>query len=454
MIRLSPRVRVAIKPRFVLVSGVIAFALGGIGSSAAAVTTHSEPTTLHSAKAAPVTLVVWDAFSRDPRKSLIDKFNSEFEKAHPGVHIDRVTKEFNDYNATVKLVLSSPNPPDVVTGNQGWSADGVMIKAGLLAPLDKYDKEYGWSKRFGNLDELKWSSDGAQWGTGHLYGVSYSSSINGVFFNKANLKKLGLSVPKTFAEFVSDMAKAKAAGMIPLQLGDQDKWPGTQNFQMLQDMYTSPTVLRNWIYGRNNVSFATPANMKAAAMLKDWASEGYITPGSIGTPYDAVNANFANGQGLFDYTGTWETGLFAEKMKDNVGFFLVPAASAGTVPLAVGSLELPWHVSARSTHKDLAAAYIAFIMSKQNAPAVLKSGEIPVNPVSTAHVTPVIADTLRAWKEVTGADKLVPFLDWATPDMLLTVGGATQGLLGGQSSPQTFVDTVQSHYGAFEKARQ
>lgn len=450
MTRLGSRMRP--RRRVLLAVVLAALTAGAVAAASTAVASTSRAAVAHHAKTS-VTLVVWDAFSRDPRKSLIDKFNAEFERAHPGVHIDRVTKEFNDYNATVKLVLSASNPPDVVTGNQGWSADGVMVKAGLLAPLDQYDKKYGWSKRFGNLDELKWTADGKTWGTGHLYGVSYSSSINGVFYNKTNMKKLGLGIPKTFAEFTADLAKAKAAGMIPIQLGDQDKWPGTQNFQMLQDLYNSPTVLRNWIYGRGNVSFATPANMKAAALLKQWSKDGYITPGSIGIPYDSANANFASGQGLFDYSGTWLTGLFAQKMGKNVGFFLVPPMKAGTVPLAVGSLELPWHISARSQHKDLAAAYIAFIMSKQNAPAVLKSGEIPVNPVSTKHVTPVIADTLRAWKLVTAHNKLVPFLDWATPDMLLTVGGATQGLLGEQSSPKQFVDTVESHYAAFEKSR-
>jgi len=452
MTRLGSWARFVQQRRLALVSGVIALAVGGIGSASAAVTSSAGPSKAHARKAS-TTLVVWDAFARDPRKSLIDGFNAAFEKAHPGVHINRVTKEFNDYNATVKLVLSASHPPDVVTGNQGWSADGIMIKAGLLAPLDSYDKKYGWSKRVGNLGELKWSADGKTWGAGHLYGVSYSSSINGVFYNKANMKKLGIGIPKTFAEFTSDLAKAKAAGVVPIQLGDQDKWPGTQNFQMLQDLYTSPTVLRNWIYGRGNVSFATAANMKAAQLLKDWSAAGYITPGSIGTPYDSANANFAAGQGLFDYSGTWLTGLFAQKMKNNVGFFLVPPLTAGQVPLAVGSLELPWHISARSKNKDLAAAYIAFIMSKQNAAAVLKSGEIPVNSVSTKNVTPVIADTLRAWKTVTSHDKLVPFLDWATPDMLLTVGGATQGLLGNHSTAQQFVNTVQSHYAAFQKTR-
>jgi raffinose/stachyose/melibiose transport system substrate-binding protein len=448
MIRLGSRPRLS--RRLALGALLLALAVGAL--SASAVASPSGAAGAMHAKA-NTTLVVWDAFARDPRKSLIDRFNAEFEKAHPGVHIDRVTKEFNDYNATVKLVLSASNPPDVVTGNQGWSADGIMVKAGLLAPLDTYDQKYGWSKRFGNLNELKWSADGKTWGSGHLYGVSYSSSINGVFYNKANMRKLGIGIPKTFAEFTADLAKAKAAGMTPIQLGDEDKWPGTQNFQMLQDLYSSPTVLRNWIYGKGNVNFSSAANMKAAALLTQWSKDGYITPGSIGIPYDSANANFAAGQGLFDYSGTWLTGLFAQKMKNNVGFFLVPPAKAGQVPLAVGSLELPWHISARSTHKDLAAAYIAFIMSKQNAAAVLKSGEIPVNPVSTKNVTPVIADTLRAWKLVTSHDKLVPFLDWATPDMLLTVGGATQGLLGAQSTPKQFVDTVQSHYSAFQKTK-
>src|SRR5947209_4915236 len=128
---------------------VLALALAGCGLSPGG----SKPKTTKEASVktgitekGPVTLTVWDVNTGD---KTFDTLNRHFEKLHPNVKIVRVTKSYGDYFTTLKLALSSNNPPDVVQGNQGWSSggDGVLVAAGLIDPLDDWAKAYGWGSR-------------------------------------------------------------------------------------------------------------------------------------------------------------------------------------------------------------------------------------------------------------------------------------------------------------------
>ena len=63
---------------------------------------------------------------------------------------------------------------------------GEIVKAGLLRPVDDYAKVYGWNDRYSStlLDLNKFSSDGSEFGSGELYGLSQMGEIVGVFYNK------------------------------------------------------------------------------------------------------------------------------------------------------------------------------------------------------------------------------------------------------------------------------
>src|SRR2546423_14945479 len=90
--------------------------------------------------------------------------------------------------------MSGNNPPDVAAGNQGYQVDGELVKAGLILPLDKYAKAYGWEKSFSDLalQQFKWSPDGKQFGTGSIYGGAQSGQAVGVFAHLAKPENAGV----------------------------------------------------------------------------------------------------------------------------------------------------------------------------------------------------------------------------------------------------------------------
>ena len=79
-----------------------------------------------------------------------------------------------------------------------------------------------------------------------------------------------------------------------------------------------------------------------------------------------------------------------------------------------------------------------------------ETGNLPV--VDTAAHTPasgVMKDVFTAYGDVTQDGQLLPYLDYATPTMNTTLGQALQSLIGGETTPAQFTETVEADYADF-----
>src|ERR1700712_5186523 len=190
---------------------------GGASSSTSAAAVSKDV-----AAAGDVTLTVWDQNTDGGNNTAQAKLNAAFEKKYPNVKITRVSRSFSDLKTTLKLALTSKNPPDVVQANQGYPDMGSFVSGGLLRPEDDYAKLYGWDTYYPKqlLNWNKFSSDGKDWQSGNLYGVSQTGEIVGVYYNRKILKDLNLQVPKTITEFEAMLPTIKAAGTLPIAYGD------------------------------------------------------------------------------------------------------------------------------------------------------------------------------------------------------------------------------------------
>src|SRR3954451_21508935 len=156
-------------------------------------------------KAGNVTLTIWDQNVRGGQNKEIEELNQQFMAKYPNVKIERTKKSFEDLLKTVKLAASGDDAPDIVQANQGRGTMGEMVKAGLLRPITDYAKVYGWKDRYSSLllDLNKFSSDGKQFGSGDLYGLSQAGEIVGVYYNKEKVP----TPPTTLAEFEAALQK-------------------------------------------------------------------------------------------------------------------------------------------------------------------------------------------------------------------------------------------------------
>jgi raffinose/stachyose/melibiose transport system substrate-binding protein len=400
-------------------------------------------------KAGNVTLTIWDQEVRGGQAKQIKRLNQAFRAAYPNVKLKRVAKSFTDLNTTLKLAVSGPKAPDVVEANQGRPVMGQLVKGGLLKPMDTYADAYGWKDRWSKtlLDLNRFSADGKTFGTGNLYGVSQMGEIVGVFYNKDKVA----SPPKTFGEFEAMLAKAKKAGEVPISFGDLDKFGGIHEFQTVQNQFADKQAVRDFVFAKGGASFDTAENQQAATKLQEWADKGYLTPNFNGTGYDPAWQQFTKGKGPFTIAGTWITSDVASAMGNKAGFFLMPGREAGSKPVSLGGESLPWAITAKSKHADVAAAYIDFITNANAAKVLVETDNLPAMPTTAQPASAVSKDVFAAWKAVNDAEGLTPYMDYATPTFYDDFSGAVQRLLAGKVKPKAFTQSVQGDYAKFTK---
>jgi raffinose/stachyose/melibiose transport system substrate-binding protein len=397
-----------------------------------------------------VTITMWDTETSPGPSKALNELISQFEQKYPNVTVKRTVKNFDDYMATIKLAASSASAPDVFQGNEG-SVDQALVKAHLIVPLDSLAKAYGWDTRFGSpaaLNPLRWSPDGSQWGTGQLWGIAQKAEVLGAFYNKATMARLGLSVPTTFAEFEQSLAKAKAAGVPPIMVGNLDRWPMGHVFMVLQARFDDPNKIADWTYGRPGATFDDAGTRKAASILEQWGTKGYFENGFNGVSQTAAAARFGKGEGLYFITGPWENQTFAGPLKDGVGFFPLPSVDGSAGAPTTGALSIPYHISARSQNKAVAAAFINFITDPHAASIVIGNGDLPAAAPQGGSIDPnsSLAAISQAWGEKSKAGTLTPYLDWATPTMGDTLFGGLQQLSQGRVTPAQFTASVQKDW--------
>jgi raffinose/stachyose/melibiose transport system substrate-binding protein len=397
--------------------------------------------------AGPVTLTVWDQEVRGGQRRQIERLNDQFQAKYPNVTIKRVAKSFTDLNTTLKLAVSGDKAPDVVQANQGRQVMGTLVKGGLLRPLDGYAEAYGWADRYSPvlLDLNRFSSDAATFGDGDLYGVSQMGEIVGLFYNRDKVPQ----PPRTFAELEEQLAAAKRDGDVPISFGNLDKWPGIHEFQAVQNTYATPDQVRDFVFGREGATFATPENEEAAGKLQQWAEEGYFTKNFNGVGYDPAYAQFADGAGPFLIAGTWLLRDLTDLMGNKVGFMLVPPADENRSAQALGGESLPFTITSKSENPDIAAAYIDFLTDANAADVLVRTGNLPAMPATAQPSTAAGEDIFEAWRTLSDADGLVPYLDYATPTFYDTITAGVQQLMAGRQSPDEFTGALQ---GDFEKS--
>jgi raffinose/stachyose/melibiose transport system substrate-binding protein len=412
------------------------------------------PVQTDPAKVGAVTLTEWDLRNLPAQSAAQDKLNAAFEAKYPNIKIKRVVKQFTDYEATIKLALSSPKPPDVMQINQGYGDLAKFVKASLLLPQDNYAKAYGWTARYNAalLDQNRMTADG-HWGTGQLYGLSNQAEVVGLYYNKTLLAKVGLAPPKTLADLQADLPKIKAAGMLPIQLGTSDKNGAIHIFGLIQAVLAGPAAVNDLVFGKGSASWTDQTTLDAARTLQSWAKQGYVTPGANGQNGTVMAAEFGKGNGVFMVDGNWSAPQLATQLGPKVGFTVL-SKDAGGKPATEGGLSLLWGISSGSKHPDADAAYLNFVNSPAAEDVIAHGGDLPaVTPSSFKPVSALQADVYASLQSVVKEGSLLPYLDYTTINFYDVLGANLQELIGGRASPESFTKTLQSEYTTAKASR-
>lgn len=401
-------------------------------------------------QAGDVTLTVWDQNVRGGQNAEIEELNKQFMAKYPNVKIERTAKSFEDLLKTVKLAVSGPDAPDIVQANQGRGTMGEMVKAGLIRPITDYAKVYGWEDRYSPtlLALNSFSSDGKEFGSGDLYGLSQMGEIVGVFYNKEKIP----SPPTTLTEFEASLQEAKDAGDTPIMFGNLEKWPGIHNFESVLGQTADKQAIRDFVFAKDGATFDNPDFVAGATKIKEWVDKGYFNKDFNGTDYDPAWQAFAKGKSPYLIAGTWVTADLQEQMGDKVGFMLMPGQDP-EAPVSLGGEDLPWSITTAAKNPDVAAAYIDFLTDANAAQVMVDTDNLPAMKGAPAPASGLSVDVANAWEKLNQADGVIPYLDYTTPTFYDDISGAIQELLAGKQSPEEFAKGVQEKFDKWAQSR-
>ena len=418
------------------------------GSPAASSSTTSSPPASTSVGSAKVTITVEEASIDVP---LFQKFAALFEAKYPNITVNVVGQDFNTLQTNVPRILAGTNVPDIIR----LGALGTTVTDKLVTNLDPYAATYGWNSwPQAQFESTRANTAGTERGIGSLYGVGPGFGLTGIYYNKELLTKIGASVPTTLGALETDMAKAKAQGILPMVISGpaQTLAFAVQNLQV--DYANSVAPVQNWNYDKPGASMNIPSFVQAATTLQAWGKDGYF-PTDVNSlqESDAVS-QFDSGTGLFYVSGNWDAPAIDKAAPGKFGFFGFPPATAGGVTDAMSAADLQV-IPSKAAHPAQAAAFLNFIQTDQAArqDSLDMGGYVPGGPADAAKLTTTtgssVSGTVGFFAQATSQNELTEFMVNATSSISAsTLVPDTELLVGGKLTPANFASTVQSDYAS------
>jgi raffinose/stachyose/melibiose transport system substrate-binding protein len=169
-----------------------------------------------------VVITWWHINTNAPESEYWQKVADDYMATNPGVTIEITILENQAFKDRLVTVMQAGDPPDLF---QSWGG-GVLwqfAEAGLVRDISP-ELTGEWEDSFSAQSALDlFRVDEA------TFGVPWTWGAVGLFYNKALFEQAGLdpeTPPATWDEFLAAVETLKAAGITPIALGEQEKWPG------------------------------------------------------------------------------------------------------------------------------------------------------------------------------------------------------------------------------------
>lgn len=238
---------------------------------------------------------------------------------------------------------------------------------------------------------------------GTVRGIPFGAAMGGgIYYNRKLYEELGLSVPKTWAEFMANNEKIKAAGKVAVAQTYGDTW--TSQLFVLGDFFNVQAQVPAFAedYTANKAKYATtPAAMAGFQYLEEVFKAGYLNEDFGVAKFEDGMRMVATGEAAHYPMLTFAMATVKQNTPDNIndlGFFAQPGPDAARNGLTVW-MPAALYVPAASPNVDAAKAFLDYVASPEGCkvmidavgatgPYLIKGCELP------ADVPPSVADML------------------------------------------------------------
>lgn len=290
----------------------------------------------------------------DTYQAVIDAFNKEY----PNIKVTLNTVP--DAGDVLMTRASSDTLPDVI---MHWPSDAQYVQfanEGILADLSS--KDYVKNIKADYVNTLRMD--------GKIYILPLSLNFMGVYYNVDLFKEAGLTIPKTWDEFIKTCDTIKTKGDVPILLPNKDSWTVSQLWSNIEgkDRGSNTEIYKQMTSGASSYSkdeLYKSSLEKMVTLTKDYSQGDTLSLG-----YDQAINDFAYGAAYMFIQGSWALPSIEAANPDiNVAMFPMPNESGNMKqPVGVDSAICVSQTAAEIPEKmDAIDQFLGYLFSEKGA---------------------------------------------------------------------------------------
>jgi raffinose/stachyose/melibiose transport system substrate-binding protein len=296
----------------------------------------------------------------------VEEAAAAFKETHPDVNIIYETFPNEAYKTQIQVALTGSEPPDVFFN---WSGEDAarLVRDGLAADITESGQKAGG---FGESVSEGWLSSFAY--EGHNYGVPTDAVSKYFYYDPVFFEENGLEPPETFDGLLQLCRDIRAIdeSIVPWPLGNSERWKVNHVITMLNQrvLGSEATAADYNLSAPDDELFADPGYVEAWQKVVDLMDAGCFQDAPNATSPEASRSMFAAQVSPMIYCGTWCASIFSTEGYDGFQMFRFPVVEGGAGDPG-GQFLVPQGlmVSAKSENPELAAEWISFLVSKEQA---------------------------------------------------------------------------------------
>lgn len=379
---------------------------------------------------------------------------NKFLKDNPNVEIQNDSITQDDFNVKIKALIASSDMPDV------WSARGDMIPPAvdndLIYTSDDIIKLVpDWKDMFGSGYFEDFLYKDKYWAVpAQFQGCSY------LYCNTALLAKCGVEkAPETWEELAAAIEKVKAAGLIPIGMGNKGKYPiGDCIMSAICDRYTGT----DWFYNmkeKKGARFTDPDFVQALGALQTLAKAHAFNSDVNSLDEDMGRSLYANQKTPMFFSGAWSTDWIelncSKEIIDATKVVLPPSIPGTKGDPASVSGGAGWGYSICNTVKDerlnAAAKLLYYLTNYDFTKTCLEVGYVryPSKTPADADFSKVGSVT-RQYLDTLAVTKFCPdYFVLMEPAPLEAFGNVVQEIVIGATAPEEGAKKIDEAYETY-----
>lgn len=209
----------------------------------------------------------------------------------------------------------------------------------------------------------------------------------------------------------------------------------------------------------HDVDFSSEPFTYAANKFSEWVQKGYLPSNSGGLVAEDMITQFCAGEYPIMFSGSWWFG----RVNQDGNFKSTFRALPGNEKLNTGATGKLWVVPETSKHKDLAADFLNFLLSKDVQNMLATEAGLPFN-ASDDYSIDSLPDELKnplktfddmqdsakefntVFEQLLDNDAIALYPDWPSAGMYDALNSALQGLINGNSTPEQATGEIKAAY--------